>query len=304
MKKNLLSFFSLAVFLAGCIKDYRSVDAPTFDVSSENLEYPVNTPITFKVSGYADKVTFYPGDKGRNYEFKNRNRLEGAKTRLQFASMRQYGANPGVADETMKLKISKNFNGKPNAVDIQAAEWIDITDRATWSTGANSNQVPSGIVDISDLTSGDSAIYLGFHYHELQTAQLKRAWYLYRVAVDNLMPDGSIVPIANFSQLTFTPVNIQNPLRAWYIYADYSLMWGGSETYPETEDWIISKPLFVNRTKGDLGISIRNSPKSLLTDYTFPGYKEPGVYKLVFEAYNATQWDTKQVLKEITLTIK
>lgn len=289
--------------LSACKKAYQGVVTPSFDVTTDSLVYNVNEPITFKVTGNADRVTFYSGETGHDYNFKGRTTVNG-KAQMQFSTLRQYGAGAGVRDSTLSLLLSKDYNGQPTAIDIAKASWTDITARAVLAVGVGSTHVPSGVVDISDIATGDSAVYVAYRYHELQTNQTKRAWYVYDFTIDNVLNDSTKVHVASWGDMSFTPVNILNPLRAWYVYSTYCLMWGGNASYPETEDWIVSKPIFVNRVDRDAGVSIRNNPKALLEDYTFDGFKKPGKYTIVFEAINATQWDNKQILKTLTLTIK
>lgn len=303
MKHITICAIIAVAFLSACKKDYQGVKLPSFNVSTDSLVYKVKEPIVFHVTGNADRVTFYSGDVDHNYDFKQRTTVDG-KAQIQFSTLRQYGAGAGQRDSTLSLLISKDYNGQPNAIDIAKAKWIDITDRAKLAVGQGTAHIPSGIVDISDIATGDSAIYVAYRYHEYRTSQTKRAWSIYDFTIDNVLKDSTIVHVASWGDMGFTPVNIQNPLRAWYVYSTYSLMWGGDASYPETEDWIVSKPVFVNRISRDAGVSIRNNPKALLTDYTFDGYTKPGTYTVVFEALNATQWQTKQILKKITLTIK
>lgn len=312
MKNIIICAITTLAFLSACKKQYQSVVTPSFDVTTDSLVYKVNEPITFNVSGNADRVTFYSGDFGHNYDFKNRVTVD-AKAQIQFKTVRQFGAGVGIRDSTLRLKISKDYSGEPNAVDIAKAKWIDVTDRAILNlgTGAVANvadRTPSGVVDISDIAKGDSAIYIAFQYLEKQTNQTKRAWNIFDFTIDNLLPDNSLINVAKWGDLVFTPVNIQNTSRAWYVNATtsipQSLMWGGAANLPDTEDWIVAKPIYVNRVHRDIGVSIRNNPKALLEDYTFSGFSKPGIYTVVFEAINATQWDNKQVLKKITLTIK
>lgn len=303
MKQIAICALISITLLSACKKNYQGVEEPSFDVTTDSLEYNVNQPIVFKVTGNADRVTFFSGEEGHNYEFKDRVKVVG-KPEIQFTSKRQKGLNPGVADSTFKFFISKNFNGKYNAVDVGKASWIDITNRAEFSTGTSTFHVPSGKVDISDLVPDDSAVYISFYYHDAQTASDKREWTIYDLQVDNVLPDSSVVRIANWKDMIFTPVNIQNPARIWYVYQASAVLWGGPASDPETEFWLISKPFFLNRVSRDAGVSIRDNPKALLTDYTFDGFTKPGVYTVVFEAYNATKWQTKKIVKKITLTIK
>lgn len=306
MNKYYLYILLLTGILASCKYD-KDVATPDFLVTAASLTDSVNQPITFTFSGDVDIITFYSGKQGNDYQYRDRLTADG-KPQLQFSTLRQYGDNPGVADNTLQLLVSTDFTGDYTIAGIQQAHWKDLTDRAAFSTGKDANYVPSGIVDLSDVThkdstGADSAIYIAFRYHELQTSATKRAWYTKDFSVDNILSDGSVVNVAG-NNVVFTPVEVQDSLRTWYVYATSTLMWGGANTNPETEDWIITSALYLDRVQRDLGVIVKSSPTTLQTSYTFPGYSKPGTYTVVFEAINANRWGSKTIVKTLTITVQ
>jgi hypothetical protein len=306
MNKYSLYIILLSGLFASCKYD-KEVVSPDFMVTASSLTDSVNTPITFTFTGDADIITFYSGEPGNTYANRNRMTAEGTP-QLQFSTKRVYGDNPGVADSTLQLLVSTDFSGTYTKAGVQKATWKNLTDRAQFSTGANANFVPSGIVDLSDVTGKDStgrdsAVYIAFRYHELQTSATKRAWYTQDFTVDNILADGSSVNVADKS-VVFTAVQVKDSLRTWYVYATSTLMWGGPNTYPETEDWIITPALYLDRVRRDLGVIVKSSPTTLQRSYTFSGYDKPGTYTVVFEAIYANRWGSKKIVKEITITVQ
>lgn len=292
------------LLLSACVKDYRGVEAPSFDVQVDALTYDVNQPITFRVTGYADRVTFYSGEVGRNYENKDRIAVNGIP-QLQFGSKRQYGVNNTVPDTTLKVLVSTDFANEVDLVRVQAATWTDISSRAALSNGpaTATTFVPSGVIDLSDFYKPDVPIYLAFKFQDIRSAVSQRTWTVNDIKIDTKLEDGSLVSIATSANLNWGVLNVSG-VPTWSYTTAQIAMGGGAANSIDNVDWIISQPLFLDRVKRDAGVSIRSNAKSLLTDYTFPGYTKPGTYTVVFEAYNATQWDNKQTLKKITLTIK
>lgn len=73
---------------------------------------------------------------------------------------------------------------------------------------------------------------------------------------------------------------------------------------PQSENWAVSAPVSVDKVDlgGDLAKGIRGITKGKLTSYSYT-YDTPGTYKAVFVASNNTIDESKQVVKEITITV-
>lgn len=297
----------ITLFAVSCQK-YPDVTTPDFNVTTDSTTYEVNQPITFNFTGDADAIVFWAGDPSRNYEFRNRVIVQGGKPQFSFSSLRKFGNNPGVPDSTLQLMVSTDFSGNYAFKDVQKATWINISSRAAFSDGASSSiYTPSGPVDLSDIPhkdslGHDSAIYIAFWYHEAQQIATKRAWYTKDYSVENILPDSTIVNVASNTML-WSAVEIQDSLRQWFIYSNNALMWGGNSNYPETEDYLISQPLFLDRVNPDLGVSVKTNPATVQTSYLFNGYPKEGTYTAVFLATNANRWQSKTVLRKIIITI-
>lgn len=306
MKSRLMSILIIGS-LTSCTYN-KEVVMPTFNVTADSTTVSVSDPVTFKFTGDADIITFYSGEPGSEYQYKDRLRVEGGKPQFQFSSLRKYGDNPGVADSTLQLMVSRDFKGDLTVDAIENATWINISDRANIANGASSTAYTnSGVIDLSDLErkdslGNDSVIYIAFKYHEQKTTATKRAWYTQDYNVDNILPDSSLVNIAG-ANMGWGTVQVKNTARVWYIYATSSLMWGGAADLPETEDWLISQPLYLDRVPRSLGVIVKNSPTTLQTDYSFKGYSKPGSYTVVFEAIDANRWNKKTIFKTITITV-
>jgi len=99
-------------------------------------------------------------------------------------------------------------------------------------------------------------------------------------------------------------IDVLNNTKSWTSTTTQIQMAGGAIGTDDNEDWIISKPLSLNRIQRSLGISVRSNPTALQTSYTFPGYTTPGTYTVTFEAINANRWDSKKIIKEFTITVQ
>jgi uncharacterized protein DUF5017 len=289
-------FLMLLSGLYACTK--KDAESPNFEVTWAKTSYAVNEPILFKFTGSADIISFYSGQPGKEYEFRDRYRVDGIP-QMKFTSYRQFGPQ----NNTLNLLASMNFNGVFNPENIALATWTDITSRATLSTGADNTA--SGIVDLSDFMKPDSVVYIAFRYiAKADPAISQPTWTIKNIFIDNKIADGSLVAVANSANITWGAVNVANPARTWSFSATQIQMTGGPANTEDNEDWIITKPLSLDRVQRSLSVNVRTSPAATETSYLFAGYTAPGTYKATFEVTNANKWNIKRNVKEIVITVQ
>ena len=122
--------------------------------------------------------------------------------------------------------------------------------------------------------------------------------------IQNKLPDGSVVPIAKSSDISWGTIDLLNTSRRWSFTSSQIQMSGGPIGTDDNEDWIITEPLTMNRVQRSLGVSVKSNPTALQTSYVFQGYSEPGTYTATFEITNANRWDKKMIVKEILITVQ
>ncbi|MNL75438.1 hypothetical protein D3C87_2012440 [compost metagenome] len=78
-------------------------------------------------------------------------------------------------------------------------------------------------------------------------------------------------------------------------------MYGGPIGADDNEDWVISKQLDPNFIKSDVGFVLKNisAPRN---DFNYK-YNKAGVYKASFLASNMIGKTSKEVVKELTITV-
>jgi hypothetical protein len=290
-------FLIPVLFAAFACKKEPAVDEPSFDVTVEKTTVNVKDSVRFKFTGTANIITFYSGEPGKEYKFKERYSVNG-KPEMQLTSYLQSGSQPN----TLSLLVSNDFKNVLDLESLTQATWKDITSRATLSTGADNT--PSGMIDLSDVTSADTPVHIAFRFTAKKLSVSQPTWTIKNVVVNNRLEDGSVVQIANSSNLSWGWIDVLNSARQWTASTTQIQIAGGAANTDDNEDWIISKPLQLNRIQRSLGVSVRTSPTALQTRYTFAGYNAPGTYTVTFEAINANRWDNKKVLKEFTITVQ
>jgi hypothetical protein len=282
----------------GCKK--QPIETPTFDVSVEKTDYAVSEPVVFTFSGTADVVTFYSGVKSPiNAEYKNKDRVSVVgKPQLQFTSLRT-GASTQA--NTLSVLMSKDFANAFNADDIQKATWVDLTSKATLSTGTDTQ---SGVIDLSDQYTPGASVFLAFKYSAKKDAAVAQpTWTIKSLALDNVAADGTVTSVATTAS-TWGTYSILNSANNWSFNATALTFTGGAINADDNEDWIISQPIQLDRAQRAFGVSVKISATTKLTTYKFAGYAAPGTYTVSFEAINANKWDTKKIVKELTINVK
>lgn len=270
---------------------------PDWDVSVEKNTYSVGDTVTFTFSGSADYVTFYAGDEGHNYIYRERTKVENVIPTMEFTSYRQWGNQVN----TLSLLISTDYNGIADEENIYKASWKDITTLATLSTG--SDNTPSGLIDLLEFKD-EKILYIAFKFEGWQSSSsAQRTWTIKNFQIKSLTPDGSsIAVIPSIGTAGWIAVDLKNNAKRWTITNTQIQIAGGGTNEPDNEDWIITRGINLSQVSPDRGtpiIDIIRSKKSHEFIYT-----KPGTYKVVFEAINGNVKGQLKTVKELEVIVK
>ncbi|MNK00525.1 hypothetical protein D3C87_183100 [compost metagenome] len=290
MKHLIFTISTLVVLLSACTKE--KVQAPEFDVQTTALTYKVGEEITFKFSGNPENITFYSGEEGKKYEYRNRTSLPG-KLQLQFSSLVDRGVR-----QNLSLMVTSDIDGAINASTVNAAKWTDVSSRAVFSTGADNT--PSGAIDLSDFSDLGKPISVAFKYTDVKTTAQQNRWVI-RTFNANSVRGTSVTPLAIMADAGWVGINYKNPAAVWTITSAQLLMYGGAANSDDNEDWVVSRQLDPNFIKSDVGFVLKNLSTNT-SDFNYK-FSTAGVYKVTFLASNMLGTSAKEVVKELTLTI-
>ncbi len=281
---------SLLIFFSSCSKD--EAKRPSFNVSTSSLTYKVGDEIKFDFEGNPDNITFYSGEEGQKYEFRNRTSVPG-KLQIQFTSWVDRGVRKNLA-----LKVTTDIIGEVDFNAVVAAKWDDISSEAIFSTGTDNT--PSGIIDLSEYSDRGKPVTIAFVYTDVKTAAQQNRWVIRSFNASSVR-ENSVTPLAVMADGGWVGINFKNPAAVWTITAAQLLMYGGAAGSEDNEDWVVSKQLDPNFIKSDVGLAIKNisAPR---TDFIYK-YQKEGVYKVSFLASNRKGESFKETLQEFTITI-
>lgn len=306
--KNLtyLWAFILILLCSACNKD--DVVAPDFEVIVDKKEVKINDSITFSFSGSPDVITFYSGEKNREYKYKERTTLPGGKKELTISTQVTYGSQ----SNNLRLLASANFDGNYTPEALKAAKWTDITDKFTLSVSPSGVLGPitvSNKVDVSDLFVSGKPLFFAFKYQGQATTSgattTQRGWRIYEFNLNNTFPDGTVSAIATRATGGWQPINVEDAVKtngtSKWVYISNMFYYDPSSSLLASEGWYVTKALLADGISPDKGVPIKEySQRRESYKYAF---NTPGTYKVTFVGSNVNYTGQKEVVKEIEIKV-
>src|SRR5690606_35545586 len=118
--------------------------------------------VTFQLEGTAEVIDLYSGDIGSNFEYRDGRvqQLTGLNLSFQF----QYIEGDQKQPESLAVLASTDFTGGNQQQDVESATWTDITDRYTFTSGADGTSLPTVDADIVELVEERQPLHLARRY--------------------------------------------------------------------------------------------------------------------------------------------
>ena len=309
---RLLALASFVFALVSCTKKMDLLSW-SFDVSADSSSYNLGGVTNFNFKGNPDNITFYSGEIGRRYAFKDRVQADGTPE-LKFTTAR----NAGLQSNSLALLVSTDFpggvNGSSDPSAITAATWIDITNRATLATTATA--VPSGTINLSDFASAGKPVYIAFRYNAM-AGSIQNKWTITNFSLRNVLSDNSaytidtlptLTTVTNYGNVSTVPgwssKTISNTYN-WSLSATNMVIAGASTAAAATapaETWVITGPVNLKKVTPDAGVVIKTMAESKPTAaYT---YANRGAFDAVFVARQANRDNIAEEKRDLSITIK
>lgn len=305
MKKIFLLIFCSALLLS-CNKDIEVSDI-SFNVTAAETTVQVGKPVKFNLSGNPDNVTFYSGEFGKDFDFKDK-RILTPKTTISFDAQ----ILDGTQANQFSVLVSSDFNGVYDYSNVTGSTttWTDISNRVRLALPADNRVfVPSGSADVSDLVVAGKPLYLAYKYVG-KPVTANGTFNIWRV--QNTLVQSSDDFIGTETLLTQENSGFRSALSPTYessriqIFTT-SVTFRGNATAREvlSEAWSVSRAINVlkNRDLGlDKGTPIKSIAEPALKSYSYV-FTKPGTYKVTFLAINASLSDRKEQIKQIEIVV-
>lgn len=313
----------LAVFLTGFLsiscENELLIDTPKLEITNYTVEDiddgsgGIIKKVTFNFDENADVISFYSGEFGSQYEYREEKKSNLQKLDFSFSTNCTFGVQDPL--KQFFVMASTDFNGTYDSQSIHNATWIDVTNRFTIPPITSSSTVytPSGSANLIDLFGKNNTIYIALKYYtpnqftngvytavRVQNWQLNSETDLFGTAV--LPLDFSLVEYGNIrgsgrNSIGATTITLRGNNGSFTNTADK--VW----LEAETEAWVISKPFTKTIDLGaDKAIPIKGVSDSSMKSFSFE-YQKSGEYDVVFVATNASIEGQEKIYKTMHIVI-
>lgn len=298
----------LLIGLGGCNK--KEVVTLNFDVKPEKTTYKKGEPVNFLITGNPDQVSFFSGEEGHKYQYKDRTQAQSDNITLEFATNRRYGSD-AQQPQSLRFLVSQTFNGKYEAASIVPTEWTDVTSAFTLSglQATDAAYVSSGVVNLTSLSSLgftlDKAkpIYFAFKYTGV-TGSTQPRWWINKFDIKTTTTDGQVLAVASIGTAGWTQVKVlpTSPVN-WVFGTDNTVKFqGGGATVADNQVWAITKGLSLTKVQPDAGVALKNM-STRMDNYSYT-YNTAGTYTVTFVASNVNVYGESKTIKEVQVKIE
>lgn len=293
--KNIIRYCGLLlVGLVSCMED----EAPSVElnVALDKQVYQVGEPVTFKLGGNPDNIVFYSGEVGHNYAYKERYHADGDLL-VKFNSWVRYGD----IYHNLKFLVSSDFSGIYDKENVEAATWIDLSDKFRFSVG--DDQTPSGEVNLKEYIGAaeDAKLFVAFRYEDEQKAR-QNNWIIRSITLDCVSTEGVRSNLATMPTMGWKVVDFENPAVTWNVSSTSQILIDGGTNQPRNVDWVISQAFDARKTTPDTGVALKNI-STTMDEYKYV-YTKPGTYEVVFETTSDWYNGSDHALTRVTVEVQ
>lgn len=311
----LLSLFSAAA-LTSCRKEFEKVDDVDFDVHATSSVFKVGEPAVFEMSGNPDFITFYSGETGSDYAYKDTDRIIETEMTLSFTTTTTSGTVGHPNPAAVPVAWSDDFSGEYTEEAVRNATWHDITDEFTMPDNTGITQLFSDNLYITPFYADeDKPIYFSFHYC-VDTFDQSAAggagngrtqWNFQSVSFNGVAGEtvSELYDLVGAGWKLVLTDSYDDQSALPDISSSRILFRSDFRPTHDLECWAVSGPIYkmdyINNGP-DRGLGIKSVADADMTSYSYT-FNEPGVYDVAFVAANANVYDRKEVVRHLTVEI-
>lgn len=174
-----------------------------------------NTPVKFNIVGEPDNITFYSGESGHNYDYRNRNTIDisqivTSKMTFKVSSDPQYGDEVSY-DDVLRMYMSDHFPGLYKNDFDSDCEMLYNFEWDTWVTPdyLPTNKGQSITVELDMTPYLGKNITLAMNYEGKTLEHIQGKYIFDNMKIVNEYKNGDIIEIGA-ADFGFTPVNVSS----------------------------------------------------------------------------------------------
>lgn len=332
---NLLIAFGVAAFVfTSCESELVREAELNINVSTENeavsfdgqtITVPKGTPVEFHFTGDPDYLTFFSGEAGKEYRYRERitvdeNEIESST--LKFTLGLQYG----IPTDILTMFVSKEFPGlEKNDFESDSV----LVEKHFWETLIPASDFPTSVSPSTRAYEVDMKPYLGqriavaIRYQAPDPTVTQTRFTFNNLQIVNKMSSGQETAFTA-SSFGFTPINMlyrhnlsdqksmtsnraygtvtNNTSGIWnFVDMNAFFIHSSSANTVAKYSWLVSNLFVVNACSPDAGTGLKNITQSL-DSYQYT-YNTPGTYTATFVGTNGNYKKETSVVREYTVVV-
>ena len=327
-----IAALSVALMTTGCEGEFDkeaalSVTAEQTDNVStvgDTIVVKAGEPVNFLFSGDPDFITFYSGEAGSKYIYRDRTEVAAEdieSSTLSFKVWYQYGKMPDMtqpdATSLVSMFISNDFPGlaknnfTADSALVDGYRWNALVADADMPQTIQGSEAKADAYTIDMKDYATTTFTLAIRYCSKSVAMkadgvssvsAQPKAYFSGMTIVNKMKDGTTTKLYA-SDFGLTPANMFCHLNL----TDQKTMTGSFFIHSSAAGthykyaWLVSNPIKMNLCSPDKGVAIKSTNNDL-GNYSYT-YDTPGVYKATFVATNANYKNTSSVIKEVNVKV-
>jgi len=305
MKIRLIGILLCLAILNSCEKE-EAEDISTFSVQLASLTVKAGEPAEFFLTGDPAQLSFYSGEVGNAYDFKDVPRIDKVKDMMFTFDTH----NTPTEAVQVQLMFSTDFNGVYKYEDVSEATWHDLSTRFQWAAPApwQTNWQSSGTVSLVDMLEEGRPFFIAYRYVAPPVPEgpiPSRNWRTRSHALRVNTEYGHTVDLASYASMGWKLVKKDTLLTSSSTVASTILLLAATSGHRlEYEEWGVSKSFQVDEI--DMGVD-RSIPIKGYADMPLQEfrhvYTEAGTYTATFVASAKTAYNDKQIVKQVDIKV-
>lgn len=331
------------LLFTSCVSEFKNdVDLGVNVATEEGVSFDgqtitvkAGTPVNFKLSGEADFLTFFSGEAGHEYRYKDRITVDESEiesSELQFSIYPQYGYG------SCQIYVSDTFTGllgsgttsrdlfMQDSVLVESTDWQPLLEKQVYPENISAKATPF-TVDMKPYLG--KRIAIAIYYQGEREGATQSRFAFQNMQIQNTMTNGQQTALTA-SSFGFTALNMMyanpeflstggsgnrrtyagnrpygtatnNTSGVWNVSNWTNFFIHSSSTGPLVHSWIVSNLLVVNACSPDNGVAVKNITEGM-SDYTYT-YTEPGEYTATFYAVNSNNVTESNKLYEYKVVV-
>lgn len=168
------------------------------------------TPVKFNITGEPDNITFFSGETGHNFDYRNRTTIDPSLIESSKLTVKIYAQYGSAYKDLFSMYVSDEFPGlykNDFGADCQL-----VKDFGTWKDWVPADELPKKAgekvfkeMDLTSYLGKNMTLAIHVHPHDASTIQPKLNFS--QVKISNVLKNGVKTEIFA-SSMGFTPVNV------------------------------------------------------------------------------------------------